>query len=64
MDLFLAKYKITFTHKETGAVIVHYFEELKMGTMIDFVASQIQEAEAEEYEVCVEFIDKAVAHFE
>ena len=61
MDLFLAKYKITFTHKETGAVIVHYFEELKIGTMIDFVASQNQE---DEYEVCVEFIDKAVAHFE
>ncbi len=61
MDLFLAKYKITFTHKETGAVIVHYFGELKMGAMIDFVASQNQE---DEYDVCIEFIDKAVAHFD
>ncbi len=42
-ELFMAKYKITFTHKETGAVVVHYFTELKMGVMIDFVASQNQE---------------------
>lgn len=61
MDIYLAKYKITFTHKETNEVIVHYFEELKMGVMLDFVASQNQN---DEYDVCVEFIDKAIAHFD
>ncbi len=61
MELFLAKYKITFTHIETGAVVVHYFEEHKRGVMLDYIASQNKN---EEFHVHIELIDKVVAHFD
>lgn len=60
-ELIVAKYKITLTHKETDAKVVHYFTELKMGALLEYVAVQNKD---NEYDICIEFIDKAVAYFD
>jgi len=61
MDLFCAKYKITLTHNETKAETYHYFEDLKMKDLLDFVAVY---NETGEFDVNIEIIDKVVAHFD
>lgn len=61
MDLFLAKYKITLTHKETKAETYHYFQDLKFKDVLDFIAVN---NENDEFEVNIQIIDKVVAQFD